>query len=182
MHTYLRVWIGAAVMMLVLAGCGGKGGKAADGAVTKAVAVLTAIDGSGVTGEVTFTKVAGGINIEAHLNGLTPGDHGFHIHQEGDCGDSGKAAGGHFNPAGSSHGAPDAGERHVGDLGNINADDSGHGMVMGMVDGHIAFEGDNNIIGKAVIIHFAADDFNTQPTGNAGARVACGVIEVSKAK
>jgi Cu-Zn family superoxide dismutase len=148
--------------------------------VKKAVAVLQPTKGSSVTGLVTFTKVEGGVRVVADIAGLTPGEHGFHIHDFGDCSaPDGMSAGGHFNPEGHQHGAPDADPRHIGDLGNITADANGKAH-QDRVDKLLAFEGDRSIIGRSVIVHEKADDLKTQPTGNAGGRVACGVVGVAK--
>ena len=118
-----------------------------------------------------------GVRIVAYLSGLTPGDHGFHIHAKGDCSSGdGKSAGGHFNPHIVRHGAPDSAERHVGDLGNVTAGANGN-ATYDRVDAVVSFEGANRILGKGIIIHAGADDLSSQPTGAAGARVACGVIE-----
>ncbi len=148
--------------------------------VTKAVAVLHATKGNNASGIVTFTKTEGGMKVEAPLEGLTAGVHAFHIHEFGDCSAAdGASAGGHFNPAGMPHGGPDAEKRHVGDLGNITADESGVAHYE-RIDAHLAFDGPHSIIGRSVIVHEKADDLTTQPTGAAGARVACGVIGVAK--
>lgn len=152
--------------------------RAAD--VKKAVAVLQPTKGSIVNGIVTFTKVEGGVRVVADIAGLTPGEHGFHIHDFGDCSaPDAMSAGGHFNPAGHQHGAPDSEMRHVGDLGNVTADATGKAHV-DRVDKQLALEGDHSIIGRSVIVHEKADDLKSQPTGNAGARVACGAIGVAK--
>ena len=149
---------------------------------TAAIAVLTPTQGNNVTGTVKFTKTDGGVQVEAHINGLTPGKHGFHIHEFGDLSSAdGTAAGGHFNPAGHDHGAPTGEKRHVGDLGNLEANADGHAMLK-VVDKMLAFSGDNNILGRGLVVHAAPDDLTTQPTGNAGARVAVAVIGVAKAQ
>ena len=117
----------------------------------------------------------------AELTGLQPGQHGFHIHEFGDCSDVAKAAsaGGHFNPTNHQHGAPDASDRHEGDLGNIEADAQGKAHV-DITDKVLKLSGNESIIGHAVIVHEKADDLKTQPTGDAGGRLACGVIGVAK--
>ncbi len=144
--------------------------------ITTAVAVLHPTDGSEVHGTVTFILVADGIKIVADVEGLTPGKHGFHIHEYGDCSAlDAKSAGGHFNPENMPHGAPNDMERHVGDLGNLEADAEGKAHYE-RIDKHISFSGSHSIIGLAVIVHDGEDDFVSQPTGNAGARVACGTI------
>lgn len=147
---------------------------------TKAVAVLHPTAGSNVTGTVTFTASGDSVKVVADITGLTPGKHGFHIHEFGDCSDpKGASAGGHFNPGGHQHGAPDASNRHEGDLGNIEADASGKAHL-DITDKVLKLSGDASIIGRAVIVHEKADDLKTQPTGDAGGRVACGVIGVAK--
>jgi len=148
--------------------------------VTKAVAVLSSTKGNSVSGTVTFTKVEDGVKVVADVTGLTPGLHGFHIHEFGDCSaPDATSAGGHFNPGHMQHGAPDAAMHHAGDLGNIEADASGKAHYE-LVEKGLSLEGADSIIGHGVIVHEKADDMKTQPTGNAGARVACGAIGVAK--
>lgn len=148
--------------------------------VTKAVAVLSPTKGNSVAGTVTFTKVDGGVKIVADVTGLTPGQHGFHIHEFGDCSaPDAMSAGGHFNPTHMQHGGPDAEVRHAGDFGNLEADASGNAHYE-RVDKMISLDGAESIISHGVIVHAKADDLKTQPTGNAGARVACGAIGVAK--
>lgn len=148
--------------------------------VQKAIAVIHPTKKSKVTGTVTFTQERRGIKIEARLRRLKPGKHGFHIHEWGDCSaDDGSSAGGHFNPENQNHGAPDDSVRHVGDLGNIIADDNGVGFYE-RVDSVLSFTGLHSIIGRSVVIHEGPDDLQSQPTGNAGARLGCGVIGIAK--
>ncbi|HXI85515.1 MAG TPA: superoxide dismutase family protein [Verrucomicrobiae bacterium] len=148
--------------------------------VTKAIAVLSPTKGSTVSGTVTFTKVDGGVKIVADVAGLTPGQHGFHIHEFGDCSaPDATSAGGHFNPHHMQHGGPDATMRHAGDFGNLEADASGKAHYE-RVDATVSLDGADSIIGHGVIVHEKADDLKTQPTGNAGGRVACGAIGVAK--
>ena len=147
---------------------------------SKAIAVLHPTKDSKVEGTVTFTKIGDEIKVIADLSGLTPGQHGFHIHEFGDCSSpDGKAAGGHFNPTKSPHAGHDATPRHVGDLGNIEADSSGKAHLE-LTDKMMKMIGENSIIGHGLIVHEKADDLKTQPTGDAGGRVACGVIGVAK--
>ncbi len=147
---------------------------------TKAVAVLHPTKNSKVEGTVTFTKSRDGVKIVANLTGLTPGKHGFHIHEYGDCSSpDGKSAGGHFNPAKAPHAGHDMTPRHVGDLGNIEADSAGKAHLK-LTDKLMTMSGENSIIGRGVIVHEKADDLKTQPTGDAGGRVACGVIGIAK--
>ena len=147
---------------------------------TKAIAVLHPTKGNKVEGTVTFTKSGDEMKIVADVTGLTPGKHGFHIHEFGDCSSpDGKSAGGHFNPAHAPHAGHDAMPRHVGDMGNIEADSSGKAHLE-LTDKLMTMSGENSIIGRGVIVHEKADDLKTQPTGDAGGRVACGVIGVAK--
>ncbi len=148
--------------------------------VKKAIAVLHPASGSQVMGTVTFTKTDDAVQVVADVTGLTPGEHGFHIHEFGDCSATdATSAGGHFNPTHKPHGAPDAAERHVGDLGNLEADASGKAHLE-WKDKVMKLTGEDSIVGHAMIVHQKADDLKTQPTGNAGGRVACGVIGVAK--
>ncbi len=148
--------------------------------LTQAVVVLSPTDGSEASGTVTFTQVDTGILVVADLVGLEPGPHGFHIHEFGDCSASdGTSAGGHFNPEGTEHGAPSDSHRHVGDLGNITANEAGT-VHYEFTDTHLAFSGQNSIIGRGVIVHAGEDDLTTQPTGAAGGRVACGVVGIAR--
>jgi Cu-Zn family superoxide dismutase len=156
------------------------GGIALAGDTTKTIAVLNSASGSNVAGTVTFTASGDNVKVVAEITGLTPGKHGFHIHEFGDCSDPKAAsAGGHFNPAHKQHGAPDSSERHAGDLGNIEADASGKAHLE-MTDSVMKLNGADSIIGHAVIVHEKADDLKTQPTGDAGGRIACGVIGIAK--
>lgn len=148
--------------------------------ITKAIAVLHPTKGSEVQGTVTFEVVEKGVRVVADVTGLAPGKHGFHIHEFGDCSSAdGTSAGGHFNPTGMPHSMPSSEKRHVGDLGNIEADKEGKAHL-DYVDTVLALQGDTSIIGRGVIVHEKEDDFKTQPTGAAGARLACGVIGVAK--
>ena len=147
---------------------------------TKAIAVLHPTTGSQVEGTVTFTKSGDEMKIVADLRGLTPGKHGFHIHEFGDCSSpDGTAAGGHFNPAKAPHAGHDAMTRHVGDLGNIEADSDGKAHLE-LTDKMMTMSGENSILGRGLIVHEKADDLKTQPTGDAGGRLACGVIGIAK--
>lgn len=149
-------------------------------AVKEAVVQVKSVGKGDVRGKITFSVVPGGIKIVGDVDGLKPGEHGFHVHEHGDCGGAdGAAAGGHFNPTNKKHGGPDSSERHIGDLGNLVADEQGHAHYE-RVDTVIALEGENSIIGRSIIIHADRDDYTTQPTGASGARIGCGIIEASK--
>jgi len=148
--------------------------------MVKAVAVLNPTQGNTAQGVVTFTQEEGGVRVVAKLSGVPKGVHGFHVHEFGDCSAAdATSAGGHFNPTAMAHAGPTAEKRHIGDLGNITADDKGN-ATLDYVDKHLAMSGAHSIIGYAVILHANPDDFTTQPTGNAGGRIACGVIGVAK--
>ncbi|WP_165071398.1 superoxide dismutase family protein [Paludisphaera rhizosphaerae] len=152
--------------------------KAAPG-ITKAVAVLVPTKNSKVEGRVTFTEDGGKIKVHAVITGLTPGKHGFHVHQFGTWSEDGMATGGHFNPTEDKHADVTAAMRHVGDLGNITADESGK-ATLELEDSHLSFHGANSIIGRGVVVHEKADDFVTQPTGAAGGRLAVGTIAIAQ--
>ncbi len=146
----------------------------------KAVCILYPTQGNNVFGSIIFTKTDNGIKVVADLEGLSKGKHGFHIHEFGDCSSvDGTSAGGHFNPNKMQHAGPMEMSRHEGDMGNIVADASGKAH-MEYTDKMLTFEGPHSIIGRSIIVHKDEDDFKTQPTGNAGPRVACGVIGVAK--
>ncbi len=148
--------------------------------VTKAIAVLQPTQGNDVRGTVTFTQSKNGVLVEAVVTGLTPGKHGFHIHEFGDCSaPDGTSAGGHFNPTDHPHAGPADETRHVGDLGNLIADDQGNAEYR-WIDPKMSLHGPTSILGRGVIVHAGEDDLHSQPTGAAGARVACGVIGVAK--
>lgn len=145
---------------------------------TKAVAVLFPTKDSKASGRVTFTKKGKKVHVHAEISGLTPGKHGFHIHEFGVYSDDGMAAGGHFNPHKAKHASPESAQRHVGDLGNLTANENGN-AVLDHEDSHLSFHGHNSIIGRGVVVHAKADDFS-QPVGNAGGRVAVGTIAIAK--
>ena len=147
---------------------------------TKAIAVLHPTKGSNVEGTVTFTKSGNEVKIVAEVTGLTPGKHGFHIHEFGDCSSpDGMAAGGHFNPTNNPHAGHDAERRHEGDMGNVEADSAGKAHLE-LTDNMMKMSGEKSIIGRSLIVHEKVDDLKTQPTGNSGGRVACGVIGIAK--
>ena len=144
---------------------------------TKAVAKIHSINGSDVSGIAYFTKVGDGVHVKAQLQGLTGKKHGFHIHTFGDCSaDDGTSTGGHFNPRGVEHGAPESLDRHMGAMGNLVVDEHGLG-IRDYIDPVIVIE---EIIGRGVIIHAGEDDLVTQPSGASGPRIGCGVIGISQ--
>lgn len=148
--------------------------------VTQATAVVHPTEGNTVSGVVKFADTPDGLKMSIELSGLTPGKHGFHIHELGDCNcKDGKCAGGHFNPDGKKHGGPTSAERHAGDLGNVEADAKGN-VKVDITDKMISLNGANSVIGRTVMIHEKEDDLKTDPTGNAGNRIGLGVIGIAK--
>lgn len=147
---------------------------------TKAVAVMHPTEGNQVSGTVTFRKVAAGVRVTADISGLEEGKHGFHVHHYGDCtAPGGKSAGGHYNPTDNDHGAPTQDNRHMGDMGNITADGEGN-ATLEYTDPVIELNGSNSIVGHAVVVHGGEDDLTSQPSGNAGPRIGCGVIGIAQ--
>lgn len=142
----------------------------------RAIAVVQATAGNNTSGYVLFEKTAGGVKVSGKIMNLSSGKHGFHVHQYGDLRkNDGTSAAGHFAPMGKPHGAPDGAMRHVGDLGNIEANENGV-AEFSFVDPKLAFHGPASIIGRGLIIHAGEDDLTSQPTGAAGPRVGMAVI------
>jgi Cu-Zn family superoxide dismutase len=143
-----------------------------------AEARLEARSGSSVAGTVTFTPAGDKVRVEARVDGLTPGAHGFHVHELGDCSAAdGASAKGHFNPAGKMHGHA-GGEHHAGDMPNLEADASGNASLVVEVAQMAIVEGPAGIVGRSVVVHADPDDYKSQPAGNSGKRIACGVIRL----
>jgi Cu-Zn family superoxide dismutase len=143
-----------------------------------ATAELQPLGNSGLSGTVTFAQLDDAMRVEATVMGLSPGPHGLHIHENGDCSaPDGSSAGGHFAPDDDPHGAPTdpPARHHVGDLGNLTADAAGMASLT-QDDPELTLVGEYGVVGKAVIVHAGADDLTSQPGGDAGERVACGVI------
>jgi Cu-Zn family superoxide dismutase len=145
----------------------------------RATAALQPTKGSKAFGEATFEQVGNKVRVIVFAQGLKPNaDHGFHIHEAGDCSSGdGMSAKGHFNPHGKPHGDPKSAERHAGDLPALKAGKDGRARIDVEMDVITLTAGPANVVGKGLIIHADPDDFKTQPTGNAGARLACGVIK-----
>ncbi|MNV25863.1 Superoxide dismutase-like protein YojM precursor [compost metagenome] len=148
-----------------------------------ASADLAATQGNDVKGTVTFSVVDGKVHVKGQVSGLKPNsEHGFHIHEKGDCSaPDGASAGGHFNPSKEDHGSVASEPHHGGDMPNIKADAQGNAVVDAPVSTNVNIgKGDGfDIIGRGLIVHADADDYKTQPTGNAGARLACAVIKAA---
>ncbi len=156
---------------------------AASSSAHLAIANLASASGSLVSGRLTLKPNHRGVHITGDIGGFNPGDvRGFHIHETGDCSAvDASSAGGHFNPAKQSHGRAGHGAHHAGDSDNLVADANGVAHLDVQVNGVTLGGGAaNDIAGRAIIVHAQADDYTSQPTGNAGARVACGVIHVVK--
>jgi Cu-Zn family superoxide dismutase len=148
--------------------------------IKQAIAVLHPTAGQQCKGVVRFTQDGDSVKVVADIEGLTPNQkHAFHIHQYGDCSAAdGMSAGGHYNPEKHQHGLPDSENRHAGDLGNVQADGDGKAHYEITVTNISLFGQLNPILGRGVIVHARPDD-GGQPVGNAGARIACGVIGVA---
>ena len=185
MKRTLSFSVGIAGLIVAALACGASGGQEQLGkpvavvVVNKALAVLAPTKGSQVKGTVSFTQEAGGIRVHAEITGLAPGKHGFHVHEWGNLStEDGTGCGGHFNPHGAAHGDATADPRHVGDLGNLEADADGK-AVYDRLDTKISFSGMDSVIGRGLIVHEKVDDFG-QPVGNAGARIAQAVIGIAE--
>ena len=155
--------------------------KHAGHGVAKAEAQLipTTKHESKVKGVIYFEKTEKGMHVHGEITGLTPGEHGFHVHEFGVWNEDGTASGGHFNPQKADHSSHESAKRHVGDLGNVKADESGK-AVIDLEDDQLSFEGPNCILGRGLVVHEKADDLKSQPSGNAGGRLAVAIIGVAK--
>jgi Cu-Zn family superoxide dismutase len=155
----------------ILAGCATPAGPTAS-------AQLQPTRGSSTSGEVRFVQQGGKVMVSGEVRGLKPGaEHGFHVHDKGDCSSGdGMSTGGHFNPGGRKHGAHGGAEHHVGDLPSLKADAMGVARFSFESDSIAVGSGNADIVGRGLIVHRDPDDYTTQPTGNAGPRLACAVI------
>ncbi|MCY7386658.1 MAG: superoxide dismutase family protein [Burkholderiales bacterium] len=146
-----------------------------------AVAKLEATKGNTTSGTVTFTQAGDKVRVEANVSGLKPNaEHGFHVHEKGDCSSGdGMSTGGHFNPLGKAHGAHGGAEHHAGDLPSLKSDAAGNAKFSVLVDIITVSPSATSVVGRGMIVHRDPDDYKTQPTGNAGPRIACAVIAAS---
>lgn len=192
-QTYRQFSVLAAALAFALAGCASTipSPKPASASSMKPVAGvstaklaeadLASASASLVSGKLRLIPMQGGVHITGEIGGFKPGSfHGFHIHEKGDCSAAdASSAGGHFNPAAQPHGRAMQGAHHAGDSDNLVADAKGVAKVEAHIMG-VSLGGGaaNDIAGRAIVVHAAADDYTSQPAGNAGARVACGVIKV----
>ena len=161
----------------MLAGCGMLG----IGGGPSATANLQPTKGNKTAGTIKFTQSGDKVRVAGEVTGLRPGaEHGFHIHEAGDCSSGdGMSTKGHYNPQGKPHGHPTSGNRHAGDMPALKADANGNAKVDTTLDIITVSPGPTSVVGKGLIVHAQPDDYKTQPTGNAGARIACAVIQPS---
>jgi len=166
----------AVVAVASLAGCASMGMGAKPGAV----ADLQPTTGNSARGKVTFTQDGDSVRVSATLSGLKPGaEHGFHVHEKGDCSSGdGMSTGGHFNPDAKPHGPPNA-PHHAGDMPAVVADAYGNATAAFTLKGVSIGGAAADLVGRGLIVHRDPDDYRTQPTGNAGPRIACAVIRKS---
>ena len=159
----------------VLVGCQGM----EQGSGQKASAKLESRSGSKTTGEVNFVSQGKDVLVTGKFSGLKPNsEHGFHVHEKGDCSSAdATSAGGHFNPDGKPHGSPGSGAHHAGDMPNIKTDAAGNATYSAKLHGFAVNTAPNGIIGKSVVVHRDPDDYKSQPAGNSGPRIACGLIK-----
>jgi Cu-Zn family superoxide dismutase len=157
-----------------LGGCASLGGGE-----MRATAQLQPTRGNNVTGDVTFTQKGEKVVVAAKVTGLKPNqEHGFHVHDKGDCSSGdGMSAAGHYNPKGSPHGHHSTQARHAGDMPNLKADAYGNASMTAELDIITVSEGPTSVVGRGLIVHAQPDDYKSQPVGNAGARLACAVIQ-----
>ena len=148
----------------------------------QAIATIGPASGSNVTGMAVFTQNGDQVTVTIDIQNASPGLHGVHIHENGDCSSpDGKSAGGHWNPTDVAHGKWGEGEFHLGDIGNITVGEDGTGSIELTTDlWEIGTGSDIDVVGTGIIVHADADDFISQPSGNAGARIGCGVIVLAE--
>jgi len=171
-----KLFIISLIIIAFIIGCKTQN-KTAD--IKKLNLTFEAKNNSGVSGTAIFIEKNGKVTFEATLSGLKPGIHAIHIHEKSDCSSAdGSSAGGHWNPTFKKHGKWGVGEYHKGDIGNFITDEKGNGNITLTTDEWCIGCGDQtkDILGKGIIVHQEADDFTSQPSGNAGSRVACSAI------
>jgi Cu-Zn family superoxide dismutase len=171
-----RILTAALVAAFAAAGCASLGLSPKP----TAVATLEPTTGNSARGTVTFTQDGDEVRVRANVSGLKPGaEHGFHVHEKGDCSSGdGMSTGGHFNPTGKPHGPP-RGDHHAGDMPSLVADSYGNASASFELKGVSVGGAAPDLVGKGLIVHRDPDDYKTQPTGNAGPRIACAVIRKS---
>lgn len=166
-----------ALLLMTIAGCSLAGCATLPPAPT-ASASLESRAGSSVAGHLALTERKGVVHARLDLHGLAPGsEHGLHVHDKGDCSAAdATSAGGHFNPGGAVHGRAGSTPHHAGDAPSVVADAKGEVHVELVLEGVTLAVGPLSIVGRSVVVHRDRDDYTSQPAGNAGARIACGVI------
>jgi Cu-Zn family superoxide dismutase len=171
----MRPYIAATAVAVLLAAC-----QTTPPEPLQATAQLKPTKGNKTFGEATFEQVGDKVRVVVFVQGLKPGQaHGLHIHEGADCSGDAMGAKGHFNPFGKPHGQPGSAERHAGDLPALKANKPGRANVQIDLDIITLMPGPANIVGRSVVVHAGPDDYRTQPTGNSGARIACGVIRAN---
>ena len=171
----MRPYIAATAVAVLLAAC-----QTTPPEPLQATAQLKPTKGNKTFGEATFEQVGDKVRVVVFVQGLKPGQaHGLHIHEGADCSGDAMGAKGHFNPFGKPHGQPSSAERHAGDLPALKANKPGRANVQIDLDIITLMPGPANIVGRSVVVHAGPDDYRTQPTGNSGARIACGVIRAN---
>jgi Cu-Zn family superoxide dismutase len=180
----------AGIALVLLGGCSRHEGKesaeqstaevgAEKGKVMSAMADLRPTQGNQAKGHLMLVPEKGGVRIRGTISGLKGGSkHGFHVHEKGDCASpDAKSAGDHFNPGHAQHGKAKSGEHHLGDMDNLSANGQGDAQVDVLIAGATLGDGSSNdVVGKAFIVHASEDDYKSQPAGDSGPRIACGVI------
>ena len=163
------------IAVVVFAGCAS---TQRDVSTATASATLKPTAGNTANGTVTFEQHRGKVRVSGEVSGLQPNSqHGFHVHEKGDCSaPDASSAGGHFNPLKKEHGHVMPGGPHAGDMPNLRVDANGRATFSFDLSGMAVTEGETSIVGKSVVVHAKPDDYRTQPTGDSGARIACGVI------
>jgi Cu-Zn family superoxide dismutase len=176
------LYIGMAAATFAIAGCASTSTTSSEtSSGAKATAKLTSTKGNTASGTVTFLQRGDTVFVKADVTGLKPNaEHGFHVHEKGDCSSGdGMSAGGHFNPGGSAHGSHGATPQHAGDLPSLRADSYGNATLSFETKMLAVGKGASDVVGKGVIVHRDPDDYKSQPAGNAGPRIACAVVERS---
>jgi Cu-Zn family superoxide dismutase len=172
-RTYLLIGLSAAAISLVACQ------SMEQGTGQKASASLDSRSGSQAKGEVTFVWQGSEVIVNGKFTGLKPNaEQGFHVHEKGDCSAAdATSAGGHFNPDAKNHGMPNSGMNHAGDMPNIKSDANGNATYTAKLVGFAVNVGPNGVVGRSVVVHRDPDDYKSQPAGNSGARIACGLIK-----
>ena len=178
----LLLWIGISLALISCERMPQQAGVLSTPSEKQAIATIAPTSGSNVTGMAVFTQNGDQVTVTIEIQNASPGLHAVHIHENGDCSSpDGKSAGGHWNPTDVAHGKWGEGEFHLGDIGNITVDEDGTGSIELTTDlWEIGTGSDIDVVGTGIIVHADADDFISQPSGNAGARIGCGVIVLAE--